>query len=228
MDAVVLDDIPFELDLSSLAEVLHVKPGSRHADEVRRLAEEAAPIARPKALYKISFVEHCGEDRVEVDSISLTSRILRVNLDKAHRVFPYAATGGIELEAWADSMGDILHRYWADTIAELALRVASQALLTHLGERFQPGPLSAMNPGSLTDWPIEQQRPLFRILGDTDKMIGVRLSSSLLMIPRKSVSGIHFPTDVTFASCQLCPRENCPSRRAPYDPELYKSKYVPS
>jgi len=45
------------------------------------------------------------------------------------------------------------------------------------------------------------------------------------MVPVKSVSGILFPTEESFASCQLCPREVCPGRRAPYDPDLYDAKY---
>ena len=55
--------------------------------------------------------------------------------------------------------------------------------------------------------------------------LGVRLTDSLLMIPSKSVSGIRFPTEQTFASCQLCPRAGCPSRQAPYDATLYDKKY---
>jgi predicted transcriptional regulator len=74
-----------------------------------------------------------------------------------------------------------------------------------------------MSPGSLKDWPIEEQRALFAILGDVEGSIGVRLSESLVMIPSKSLSGIYFPTEVPFYSCQLCPRERCPSRRATYD-----------
>ncbi len=45
------------------------------------------------------------------------------------------------------------------------------------------------------------------------------------MVPTKSVSGILFPAEESFASCQLCPRENCPNRRAPYDPELFDRKF---
>jgi len=45
----------------------------------------------------------------------------------------------------------------------------------------------------------------------------VRLTESLLMIPRKSASGIYFPTEVSFSSCQLCPRERCDNRKAGYD-----------
>ena len=84
--------------------------------------------------------------------------------------------------------------------------------------------MSAMNPGSLEDWPISEQRQLFSILGDVESLIGVRLTDSFLMLPIKSVSGVYFPKEITFQSCQLCPRERCQGRRAPYDEKL-KGKY---
>ena len=79
-----------------------------------------------------------------------------------------------------------------------------------------------MSPGSLADWPIEEQRPLFNILGDVDAAIGVKLSESLLMIPNKSLSGMYFPTEVRFFNCQLCPREQCPGRKAKYSEKMAK------
>jgi hypothetical protein len=45
------------------------------------------------------------------------------------------------------------------------------------------------------------------------------------MVPTKSVSGILFPTEDGYANCQLCPRQACPNRRAPYDEMLYSRKY---
>ena len=63
---------------------------------------------------------------------------------------------------------------------------------------------------------LGQQRQLFQLLGDVESSIGVRLTDSFLMIPNKTVSGILFPTEVPFYSCQLCTREACPRRRAEY------------
>jgi hypothetical protein len=77
-----------------------------------------------------------------------------------------------------------------------------------------------MSPGSLKDWAIKNQRPLFSILGDVEASIGVRLNESLLMTPGKSLSGIYFPTEIPFYSCQLCPQKDCPSRRAVYNEKL--------
>jgi hypothetical protein len=225
MDAVVLDDIPFRIDLGLLMKKLHVREGHTYTDDVKRLADEAQAIARPKALYKVAYIESRDDKAVVIDGITMNSRVLRVNLEQAHRVFPYVVTCGMELQEWADSIDDVLRRYWAETINEMALRVAIQVLDKHLAERYRPGRTSAMSPGSLGEWPIQAQRPLFALLGDPKEAIGVRLTDSLLMIPTKSVSGIRFPTEESFESCQLCPRENCLGRRAPYDKDLYDKKY---
>lgn len=226
MDSVTLDDIAFEVDAEALLRRLHVEENSL-ADEARQLALRAQEIARPKALYKAAFVESRGDDHVVLDGLTLTSRVLQVNLEGVHRVFPYVATCGTELEAWSDALKDPVHRYWADTIKRMALRAAGRALEQHLVERYRPGRTSAMSPGSLEDWPIQQQRSVFELLGDPEKAIGVRLSDSFLMIPTKSVSGIRFPTEENFESCQLCPRQGCPGRRAPYDEGLYERRYRP-
>jgi len=45
-------------------------------------------------------------------------------------------------------------------------------------------------------------------------------------VPVKSVSGIMFPTEMSFESCGLCPREVCPGRRAAYDPGLWEKRYA--
>jgi hypothetical protein len=75
-----------------------------------------------------------------------------------------------------------------------------------------------MNPGSgdADVWPIQQQRELFSLLGDVQGELGVSLTESCLMVPNKTVSGLIFPTEIDFESCQVCKRKDCPNRRAPY------------
>jgi hypothetical protein len=225
MASVVLDDIPFELDPEALARQARVDRGSHHLGELQSLADQARAIARPNAMYRVGFVEDRGQDYVVIDGVTFTSRILCVNLAQAHRVFLYVTTCGVEIAAWADSLDDLLHRYWAEAIQVMALRCASQAMYRHMDECYQPGKTSHMSPGSLGEWPLSQQRPLFASLGNVQDGIGVRLTDSLLMVPAKSVSGIRFPTEESFESCQLCPRENCPGRRAAYDGTLYDRRY---
>ena len=225
-DPTVLDNIPFAIDVDRLARKLHIQDQPGYAERAAQLARQAEAVARPRGLYRIAYIEAKGDDTVVIEGVTLTSRVLRVNLEQAHRVVPFVATCGRELQEWAAAITDMLEQFWADTILEMAVRTAWEAVRTHITDHVQPGPTSIMNPGSLPDWPIEEQRPLFTLLGNVRDLVGVELTDSFLMVPIKSVSGISFPTEVSFENCQLCPRERCPGRRAPYDPDLYESRYL--
>ncbi len=224
---VVIECAPFRVDMELLLRRLHVDPDDRDAGLVREMALRAQEIGRPKALFREVFIEERTEDGVVLDGVRFTSRILRVNFDKIYRVFPYLATCGTELEDWAASFDDMLEEYRADQIMLMALNAATEGLRDEIRKR-NPSQTSSMNPGSLEDWPIQQQRPLFELLGDPATAVGVRLTESCLMLPTKSVSGIQFPTEVHFENCQLCSRSDCPNRRAPYDHHLLETRYGPS
>jgi hypothetical protein len=225
MDTILLDRIPFELDIARLLSGLHLEPESSDAARVVELAGEAQAIGRPKALYRVAYVDSRGDDFVLADGIRLTSRVLRVNLDHAYRIFPFVATCGRELEDWSGEIRDMLESYWAGAIKEMVLRAAIRAFAEDLDARFRPGRTSTMNPGSLADWPMKEQAQLFALVGDPLAAIGVELTDSYLMVPVKSVSGLRFPSQVSFENCQLCPREGCPGRRAAYDAQLFERRY---
>lgn len=216
----VLSDIPFELDMEGLLSSVHVANDTDDARDIERLMQAVLPVARPKAAYRVCYVRHRDDEAVAIDGIVFTSRVLRVNLEKVERVFPYVCTCGRELhKADVPPAGGALVGFWLDTIKEMALRAAGSYLKSHLRDEYAIRNLSSMNPGAGAQamWPIEQQRELFSLLGDVESAVGVRLTDSCLMIPNKSISGICFPTEVTFHACRLCPRERCPGRTAPYD-----------
>ena len=225
MEPIVLNSIPFQLDAVGLRKKLHMKEGSPHAEELDCLIQEAQTIGKPKALCKEAFIESRTDETVTVDGITFKSRVLRVNLDNVYRVFPYVLTCGLELEEWSKKIADFLRGFWAEEIKETVLYMARDSFVKQVREYYQLGQIARMNPGSLADWPIEEQRPLFTLLGNAQRLIGVHLTPSLMMVPTKSVSGILFPTEFDFTSCQLCPREVCPGRKAPYDKDLYDKKY---
>jgi hypothetical protein len=226
MDRYILDEIPFQLDIETLMKRVHVKEEGPFARDFVRLVGEGQEIGRPKALYRLAYIDTRDGDTVTIDGVAFTSRVLRVNLEQAHRVFAYVATCGREIQQWTLSQSDLLSRYWAEALEESALGCAIQALNAHITAHHLPGPSSTMAPGRLGDWPLSEQRALFALLGDTQADIGVELMGSLLMVPTKSVSGMRFPTEQSFESCQLCPRETCPGRRAPYDDSLYARRYA--
>lgn len=221
----IVDNIPFKPNLAYLYTHLHVpsRPAQRQAFDA--LAAQAAEVARPKALYGLTVIEDHGDDFIVVEKIRFKSRVLAVNVKSLHRVFPFVVTCGMELVEWADGLSGMLERFYADALKLAALRTATRRLEKEIRHQFDTGRISQMCPGSLSDWPLDQQRPLFDLLGDTQGAVGVTLKSSMLMIPDKSESGFYFQNDSGFASCQLCPVKDCPSRKSPFVEHLYEQKY---
>lgn len=227
MDEILLESIPFQLDVALLRKRTRIREGSPYTKELESLAVEAGQIARPRTCFRPAYIDERSSYRVVIEGVPFTSRILQVNLEKVHRVFPYLATCGAELEEWAAGIRDPLFRFWAETIKEMALNSAINAFNRATAKRYAIRRGASIAPGSLDDWPLMQQANLFQLLGDMPAAIGVRLTENLMMIPTKTVSGIRYQTTESFESCQLCSRANCPGRRAPYDAGLWARKYEP-
>ena len=119
----------------------------------------------------------------------------------------------------------MLTAFWWDLIKGELLNVARQHLAEHLDRKHLLPQTSAMHPGSgdVAVWPIEQQRELFALLGDVPEQLGVELTDTYLMIPNKTISGILFPTENSFRTCQVCRRPVCPNRAAAFDEALWES-----
>ena len=225
MDPVVINQIEFNPAQKRVYKTLRIKPDSRQEDLARPLLEEALRIARPKAMYRLVGIDQHLDNGVVLDGVQMDSKVMAVNLSEVHRVFFYINTSGRELFEWTQSKDDLLERYYAEEISQMALRTAGNYLLNHLKETFQLGKTASLNPGSLADWPITAQRSLFQIMGDPKQAIGVELLESMLMIPNQSVSGLRYSSETDFSNCELCPRGQCAHRRAPYDEALLKEKY---
>jgi len=220
-----LTQIAPALDTAALLARVHVAPDSEDAAALTALIDQARDVARPKALYAEAFVEGRGDDAIRIDGITFTSRMLRHKLAGVERVFPYVATCGHELDGVGLPAGDVLVQFWWDAIKAEFLVAARAHLLAHLTDRFRLGQTARMSPGSgdVDVWPIEQQRLLFALLGGVTPFIGVILTESCLMLPNKTVSGLLFPTEEDFQTCQVCHRDPCPNRRAPFDAVIWQS-----
>jgi hypothetical protein len=222
----VLNNIPVEVDMASLWSKAHIKPDSNDARDIQTVIESLRPEIKPKAVYQMSYIQAKHDNAVDINGIRFTSRVLRVNLNDVECVFPFIATCGTELEERSQQYDDVLYRYVLDLFKEQVLRQAVLYLRAYLQQTYLLSKIAMMNPGSLQDWPLTEQKPLFSLFGDVKSLIGVELTESFLMTPVKSVSGIIFPTEVTFENCQLCPRENCPGRRAPYNQTNWTTTYA--
>jgi len=194
--------------------------------EANRQLEQA--LEQGSASHRSSHAQRrsVGEPGLQEGRARFVSKVLRANLGEVERVFPYVATCGRELDDIPVARGDIFAQFCRDTIKEMALHAAMSHLVSHLKEAYVLETLASMNPGSgdVNIWPIVQQRELFAFFGDVPESIGVVLTESCLMVPNKSVSGLFYPSEDGFQSCQLCHREGCPNRRAPFDPHLWEEK----
>ena len=214
----IIEPIEISLTSADVQRRLRLKE-TETADD---LIAKTSPLIRPRAAYKVCYIDDRGSESVVIDKVAFTSRVLHKNLTDVGRVFAFVLTLGLEFEKKIDACGDLLEKYYIEEIGNLALRKARLGFERHLRKKYGLDKVSCMSPGSLPDWPVDQQKELFDLLGDAGNAVGVSLTDSMLMLPRKSVSGIYFPSEVSFFSCQLCPRDRCDGRKAPFDAGLAK------
>ncbi len=217
-----LISIPFQPSFAETTALLKIDPEME--DEFRGIYDECVEIACPKAVFRLAPVRQ-ERDGTVIGGERFRSRIMQVNMEKVGRAFPYAVSCGRELYALAQSKSDPLERWWVDCFSQYAMRAVDKEMTRVLAETYRLGHTARMNPGSLPDFPITCQRALFRLLGEGVSRIGLELTDTCLMLPYKSVSGIAYETDAVYENCMLCPRENCPTRRAAYDAAIGPATY---
>lgn len=192
-------------------------PEDEDTQTILRMLQEAQTIAKPKAIYRVCPITEKGDDYVIAEDVLFKSALVRKNLENTNRIVAYVATCGTELEEWSLQYTDPLENYWADGIKLSFLASIRQKLTGEVKNKYFPtGNLSSMNPGSLSNWPLTEQRTLFQLIGDVTELIGVTLTESCLMLPSKSNSGFFFSSESNYENCQFCPILTCPGRRAPY------------
>ena len=223
----ILRDIPFELDAEKILKSLHLHGDSkRFAETLRELIAIITPVARPKAMYRVSCVSLPEPGSVEIDGVRFGGNLVRINLENVKTVFPYVATCGLEAEAVEVPARDILKRHCLEAIKLALVISASNHLQNQLSRLYSLGELSNMSPGEIESWPVTQQKKLFSVLGDVEGSIGVKLTEGGAMMPLKSRSGLYYSSDVKFVSCLICTQKRCAGRHAAFDPELAKKYQV--
>jgi cobalamin-dependent methionine synthase I len=120
---------------------------------------------------------------------------------------PYLAKERLVLQATVlDAIGSGTAEKLANQVEEKIKKIANTGNLI-TSRRFSPG---------YCDWKVNQQEMVFRALSNDTG--GVRLTDSLLMMPRKSISGIigiGLPgRDIeNYNPCITCKKKECPGRR---------------
>ena len=189
--------------------------------EVESLIEKSREWLEPKAVYTCIEVTEIEGDKVQLENgATLKSIILGEVLKLGQTTAPHAVTIGSRFDDRLSKLGkeNIVLGWILDRIGNYALRIARRNLRDRVEEGLG-GEVSNFSPGTGTGelFGIEQQAVLFQIL-QPPKNIGVKLTSSYLMVPRKSVSGVFAVVDKEYIACQYCPRK-CEYRRSPFKGE---------
>ena len=194
--------------------------------EVEDFIEKGRQLVEPKAVYSLMKVKAISDDEVDLEGgYKLRSIVLADKLTVHQTISPLVITVGPKLEEQASqyAKASVLRSFILERIGDFALRKAQtsieEQIAQQLGER-----ISRFEPGGGTGkaFNIEQQKVLFHIL-DPANNIGVRLLPSLLMIPRKSSSGVYASLEEHFFDCQYCPAK-CDYRKAPFTGEYRRTE----
>lgn len=223
MNRWILNELSWHVELDDAMQRLHIPEDD--ADDFVSMFRALTQKLHPVLYFGRERVESNDGRRVVIGGQAFVSRVLAVNLKGAADVYPYVVTSGRAAYEYARSLGDPFLEFWAHQVCEMALASFRVNALEAVKQQTGLRNLSSMNPGSLANWPIDQQKPLFDLLGNVYESIGVELTPSFLMVPVKSGSGILFPAEKHYANCMLCPRDDCPNRRAPFDSKKIEAEY---
>lgn len=225
----LLENFQKSFDTDKLLRLLGAKEGQRvSSSSLRRinlLTEKIDGMLTPQLSYRTIAVSHVDRSGILLaDGTRFKSPKLAKALAGAEAACCFLATVGpavdMEIERlmqrrrFADAyVLDAMGSMSAENIVEQFYQRAARHRQKAGGGvtlRFSPG---------YCDWPIQQQRPLFRLFAQTD-LPDVTLNDSCLMSPRKSVSGLFgllppgvHRTDPAYNPCNHCKKRNCIARR---------------
>ena len=201
-----------------------IAAGDEMEAEARELFEIVARIGRPKAAFRVFDAVAADDTGAVIGGRRFTSRVLGQNLCGVSRVLAAICTCGTEVDDANLAHGDDLRVWWLDVLKTQLLFNAHSGLSAEIERVFKQEPVDRMSPGSGDHdvWRIEEQRPLFDLFEGEEREIGVTLTPTFLMTPNKTVSCVWYPSVKGFKTCQVCHRENCPNRQAPFDAAVYE------
>lgn len=215
----VFDCGPLKYDINELEKRFSDISNYRKID-FDRLIEKTQGLAEPRAVYTYVEVAEIEGDNVHLrNGAKFKSIILGDLLKQGQNVAPYVATIGFRLDDELSKMNkNKMESHILERMGIYALDMARRSLKDHVGEVLGNS-LSSFSPGSGTGrlFELKNQSILFQILQPQEN-IGVKLTPSFLMTPKKTSSGIFAAVDEEYVACQYCPRE-CEYREVSYTGE---------
>ncbi|MEA2109309.1 MAG: vitamin B12 dependent-methionine synthase activation domain-containing protein [Pseudomonadota bacterium] len=186
------------------------------------------------------FHQNVGVDSVEKgtvhleDGLEFKSPKLSEILKNSDDITCYIATLGDGVEGEIErlmSRKRMAEAYILDAMASVAVDNMVSTFRHRLNDEYknQNKQLTVCFSPGYCDWPLIEQKKLFKLLDSQD--VDVELNDSCLMTPRKSISGVFgIQSDtknskILYSPCWDCNKTDCPARRAPErEPEREREK----
>lgn len=219
-------NIPFS-ELSVIPEEIYEAMGYDSVlpdEEIREIVEEVLEHVASFAIAR--FVYFTTEGILGKDTLQIAQTNLHIGptickqLSGSTSFALFVATAGREFQEWTDRVklcDDMVLQYIADSLGSCLAEKAADYMENHLAAVIAPEGLQHTNrfsPG-YCNWHVSEQQELFSLF-PSPSPCGVHLTSSSLMIPIKSVSGIigiGNKVKKTAYSCGLCNLEQCYKRQ---------------
>jgi len=201
------------------------KTGEIILETTRKEIEQGYCLFEPKGIYsKVMIRNVSSEGRINLENglhLEINNSMLNLLRGTSYLAFGLSTIGNHLEEKVAelftkneylkaialDAVGTVASKYLSNYIQSLICQEAR-------GQNFQT--TKYFSPGSV-DWDISQQKIIFEII-PADK-IGVRLTESCMMLPKKSLSWvIGIGKEIIIPSkgndsCKICLAENCQFRK---------------
>src|SRR5699024_8952953 len=118
-----------------------------------------------------------------IDGITFNSKLIADKLKDVEKVFLVVITSGEEIKK-TDKISDELVK---DIFSSAILKYSMDYVNDYLDEKFGMKEIASLQPGSLPDWPIENNKVLCDMIGDVEE-IEIKLNNFGYMKPWNSVS----------------------------------------
>lgn len=226
----LLENFQKSFDTGKVLRLLGAKKEGRVSPaSLRRLdtlSERMDDWLSPQLSYRTLSLAAVDRGGIElVDGTRFKSPKLAKTLTRAESVCCFLATVGPAVDIQVQRLmqqGRYADAYILDAMGSMSAENVVEQFYQRMARRQRQkgcGVTLRFSPG-YCDWPIKQQRPLFRIFEDTDTP-DVALNDSCLMSPQKSVSGLFglLPegvdgADPAYNPCNSCNKRDCIARRS--------------
>jgi hypothetical protein len=217
-------------DTEKVLRLMGAKRGRRPSNSTQRRIKNLKPdlkkLLKPSLDYRRFALDSVDGKSIQLaDGTRFSSRKLAKAVGNAEEIYCFIATVGPKIDEEIQRLMKekrYADAYVLDAVGSISAEDVVEKYYRHIAQKAEKEGRAVtlrFSPG-YCDWPLEQQRLLFATFSDRTP-VGVSLSQSCLMSPRKSVSGLFgiLPSgtsgvDPTYNPCVMCRKHDCIARRS--------------